>query len=254
MATVAAIWRHPIKSHGREPLASVTLSSGQVLPGDRRWAVSHDMSKDSADAGTWIACTNFMIGTRTPGLAGIWARLHDDDATISLQHQDLGEITFCPDDANDNARFIDWVLPLCPDTRARPVRLARIGTRGWTDTNFPSISIMNTASHDAVSNKLDRAIERERWRGNFWLDGLPAWEEENWIGRQLRIGSAVVEVREPIVRCLHTAANPVTGIRDADTLGTLERGWGHKNFGVYAEVIDGGVVATGDKVEVIECN
>jgi len=251
MATVAAIWRHPIKSHGREPLASVSLFAGKVIPGDRRWAVLHDMAKDSPDNGTWVSCNNFMIGTRTPGLAGLWARVHDGGGTVTLRHQDLGEHTFRPDDPDEAKGFIEWILPLCPENRARPARIVRIGTRGWTDTTFPSVSIMNQASHDAVATEIGRPMERERWRGNFWLDDLPAWEEEGWIGRRIRIGTAVVEVREPIVRCRHTEANPVTGLRDANTLDALQRRWGHKNFGVYAEVLEDGVVTAGDKVEVL---
>lgn len=41
-ATVTEIWRHPIKSHGREPLESVTLEAGKALPLDRLWAVAHE--------------------------------------------------------------------------------------------------------------------------------------------------------------------------------------------------------------------
>ena len=37
----------------------------------------------------------------------------------------------------------------------------------------------------------------------------------------------------------------------ADTLGTLETGWGHRDFGVYAEVVESGPVGPGDKVEVL---
>jgi MOSC domain-containing protein YiiM len=35
---------------------------------------------------------------------------------------------------------------------------------------------------------------------------------------------------------------------DADTLGALEDGYGHQDFGVYARVIGGGRVALGDPV------
>ena len=40
-------------------------------------------------------------------------------------------------------------------------------------------------------------------------------------------------------------ANPATGRRDADTLGALGD-LGHQEFGVYAQVIDGGTLALGD--------
>lgn len=71
------------------------------------------------------------------------------------------------------------------------------------------------------------------------------------MGKTLRIGEAKFKVRERVVRCMHTTANPVTGMRDQDTLGALEAGWGHKDFGVYAEVIKGGQIALGDTAEVL---
>ena len=44
------IWRHPLKSHGRENLQSVKLSVGQSLPWDRHWAVAHDSAKKDIDS------------------------------------------------------------------------------------------------------------------------------------------------------------------------------------------------------------
>jgi uncharacterized protein YcbX len=110
---------------------------------------------------------------------------------------------------------------------------------------------MNMASHRAVSQKIGRPVESERWRGNIWLDGLAPWEEFDWIGRDLRIGAAMLRIREPIVRCMHTTANPVSGIRDTDTLGALEDGWGHQDFGVNAEVVQSGTVSVNDPIEVM---
>ena len=45
-------------------------------------------------------------------------------------------------------------------------------------------------------------------------------------------------------------ANPETGKRDVDTLDLLNE-LGHQEFGVYAEVIDGGEIALGDTVSVL---
>ncbi|MEW9919799.1 MOSC domain-containing protein [Marimonas sp. MJW-29] len=244
---VSALWRHPIKSHGRESIESVELVAGQTMPWDRAWAVTHEATQPSAKDGDWAPCHNFVIGTRTPGLAGLWARLDEGARRVTLRHEALGELTFCPDDAQDQARFLDWIAPLCPANRSRPTGIVSAGARGMTDSAFPSISIMTTASHQAVAAPLGGVLEPERWRGNIWLDGAAPREENDWIGHEVRIGGAVLRVEEPIERCAHTTANPFTGQRDADTLGTLERSFGHQNFGVYARVIEGGTVRVGDK-------
>uniref|UniRef100_UPI0040482000 MOSC domain-containing protein n=1 Tax=Yoonia sp. TaxID=2212373 RepID=UPI0040482000 len=251
MISVAALWRHPIKSHGREALAFVDLIAGQTMPWDRHWAVIHKDTKFDTTHPEWAMCRNFMIGTSTPDLAGIWAKLDTARGSITLSHQALGQITFAPDDKADRRRLVAWVQDLCPADGRQPQDIVTVPNRGMTDTAYPSISIMNTASHDAVASAMGIALERERWRGNIWLDGLAPWGEWGWIGQNVQIGEAVLRVREPIKRCKHTTAHPHSGRRDADTLAALRDNWKHQNFGLYAEVIQGGKIDLGDTAEVI---
>lgn len=251
MVNVAALWRHPIKSHGREPLENVTLIQGQTMPWDRHWAVTHEASKFDADNPRWVMCRNFMIGVATPGLAGIWASLDTKTRTLTLRHTDLDDLTFQPDNPDDLARFLAWIAPLCPADKRQPQNIVAAPARGMTDSAYPSVSIMNTATHAAVEAQIGRKLETERWRGNIWVDGLEAWSEFDWTGGSVRIGEAELKIEEPIRRCMATAANPRTGIRDADTLGALRDGWDHQHFGVYATVTKGGMIALNDKVEVI---
>lgn len=251
MIHVTALWRHPIKSHGREALAFVDLIAGQAMPWDRRWAVTHPDCKFAADDPAWVMCRNFMIGTLTPSLAGIWATLDEAANSVTLRHADLDDITFCPDNAADITRFVAWVRPLCPDDKPRPTGIITLPARGLTDTDYPSVSIMNTASHAEVSNHLGHPLESERWRGNIWLDGLTPWQEWDLIGKDIRIGAATLHIKEPIKRCMLTTANPNTGQRDVDTLAILRDNWGHQNFGIYAEVIRGGKISLGDTAEVL---
>ncbi len=251
MGHVAALWRHPIKSHGREALETVSLTTGQTMPWDRRWAVAHEAAKFDAAAPAWVPCQNFMRGTQTPALAGIWAQLDEATASITLRHADLEPITFAPDDAADAARFVEWVAPLCAANRASPAGIVTIPGRGMTDSDFPSIAIMNTASHMAVAAKAGQALEQERWRGNIWLDGLDAWDEHGWLGQTLRVGSAELIVRERIGRCVHIDANPQSGLRDTRLLDVLETDFGHRDFGIYAEVFTGGTISVGDTAEVV---
>lgn len=245
-AAVASLWRHPIKSHGREALTRVTLRPGETMPWDRTWAVAHDQAK--ADGSDWAPCANFHIGTKAPGLAAINAALDTATGHVTLTHPALGEITFDPD--TEGQRLIDWSRPLAPENRAQPARVVRVPGRGMTDTPFPSVSIGNRATHRAICQKLGRELSEKRWRLNIWLDGLAPWQEFEWVGRAIRIGEVQFAVEERVVRCLHTAANPETGQRDADTLGVLDS-WGHRDMGVYTTVTRGGEIALGDPLEVL---
>jgi len=60
----------------------------------------------------------------------------------------------------------------------------------------------------------------------------------------------VLRIRERTERCRATTANPKTGERDIEMLRIL-KGWGHQDFGVYAEVIETGPVFIGDQVKVL---
>ncbi|WP_299849057.1 MOSC N-terminal beta barrel domain-containing protein [uncultured Roseovarius sp.] len=247
MARVRALWRHPIKGHGRESLDTVELFEGQTMPWDRRWAVAHEAAK--SDGTEWAPCANYSRGSKVPALMAINTQVEEATGTVTLTHPDRPDLRFDPD--RDIAAFLDWVRPLMPANRAQSVGIHRVPGRGMTDSDFPSISLINLASHQEVANKLGHDISTLRWRCNIHFDGVPAWEECNWIGKPLRIGDVELQVKEPILRCLATTANPETGDRDADTLGTLKANWDHQNFGIYAMVTKGGIIHLEDKVEVL---
>lgn len=239
--TVASLWRHPIKSHGREALDTVTLTEGKTLPWDRVWAVAHEVSTATNDA--WSPCAAFSRVSKAPALMAITATLTEATETLTLRHPDRPDLTFQPDTQAE--KLIDWVRPLMPENRAGSARVVRVPGRGMTDSDFPSVTICNLASHRAVEQRIGHKLSIHRWRGNIWLDGLGPWEEFEWLDRDIRIGSAVLRVRERTDRCTATTANPETGKRDADTLGALAH-WGHKDFSVRAEVIEGGTIRHGD--------
>lgn len=243
---VISLWRHPIKSHGREAIDRVDLSAGRTMPGDRIWAVAHDRSK--ADGRAWAPCVNFSRVSKVAELMAITARLDDATGLVTLSHPKLTDLTFDPD--RDLAAFLTWIDPLMPKNRAASARILRVPDRGMTDSDFPSVTLCNAASHRAVEQALERELSIHRWRGNIWFDGEDPWTEFDWIDRDVQIGGAILRIRERTDRCAATTANPDTGQRDADTLGALNT-WGHQDFSVRAEVIRGGPVAIGDSVQVL---
>jgi len=241
---VTSLWRHPIKSHGREAVKAVALAAGRTMPGDRVWAVAHDRSR--ADGSAWMPCVNFSLVSKTAALMAITAEYDEAGGLVTLHHPDLPDLCFDPD--TEHAAFLTWIAPLVDPARAQPARIVRVPGRGMTDSEFPSVTLCNLASHRAVEQRLGQPLSFLRWRGNIWFDGLPAWQEFDWLDREVRIGRALLRVRERVERCASVTANPETGRRDADTLGALAH-WGHREFSVRAEVIESGAVTIGDTVE-----
>ena len=80
------------------------------------------------------------------------------------------------------------------------------------------------ASHRAVEQKLGQDLSIAPLARQYLVRRAASdWEEFDWLGRDIRIGEAVLRVRERITRCLATTVNPDTGERDADTLGALKQ-------------------------------
>lgn len=242
-ATITEIWRHPIKSHGREKLDSVTFEAGKAMPLDRVWAVAHERS--TADGSKWASCGQFCRVAKLPSLMAVTAKHDAATGLITLQHPDQEEFTFDPD--KDADAFLDWVRSLVPDDTLQPARLVKAQTQAFTDSDFPSVTLCNHASHRAVEQRIGRPISHLRWRGNLWIDGLAPWEEFDWDRCDLRVGNTVLRIRERTDRCKSTHSNPDTGKRDTDVLDALDH-WGHQDFSVRAEVIEGGPVRIGDEV------
>ena len=238
---LAHICRHPIKAYGRELLASVRLSAGQGLPFDREWAIAHEAARLAPG---WNPCMNFTRGAKAPALMAVTARLDETARQVTLAHPAAGEITVAPDDPADQARLVAWADPLIPAGRARPVSVVRGGV-AMTDSDFPSVSVLSLSSLAELSGRMEMDLSIHRWRANLWLEGAYPWAEWGWIGQRFRLGDAVLEVVERITRCAATTVDPGTGVVSGNTLAALETGYGHKDFGVYAKVIEGGGIALG---------
>jgi len=248
---VAQIWRHPIKAHGREQIDEVTLTAGECLPWDRRWAVAHEASCFDIERPRWQPCQEFSRGAKSSRLQAISTRVDPSHRGLTLTHPDRPDLTINPDDQDGANAFIQWVMPISNGNRMLPARLVRAPQSAMTDTDYASVSLINLTTHRAIEAQLGNDISPLRWRANLLLEGLDAWTEMEWVGRTVRVGDAELEIREPITRCMATTANPETGERDADTLGALKVGWGHQDCGVYGVVTKSGALRQGDTVSVV---
>jgi uncharacterized protein YcbX len=99
------------------------------------------------------------------------------------------------------------------------------------------------------------APDARRFRPSILLAGAGPHAEDGWIGREVRIGKAVLRVVEKDSRCSLTTRNPDTGERDLDTLRMIAAYRPPEGsevcFGVYAEVVAPGHVRVGDVANVI---
>jgi len=148
----------------------------------------------------------------------------------------------------------DWV--------GRPLRLVQSNPGEAVDRRRGSVSLVSRASLRALADEGGHDdVDSRRFRMLFEVDGVEAHAEDDWIGRRLRIGEALVKVRGDVGRCAITTQNPDTGEPDFDTLRAIaryrsltrnEKGKKHIPFGIFGEVLEPGRVRVGDAVEPLE--
>jgi MOSC domain-containing protein len=152
-----------------------------------------------------------------------------------------------------------WSVPLSQlaGKTVRVVRTEREGD-GVDRGRRAGASLVSTGSLDAlgVAAGATRPVDGRRFRMTIGVDGVEPHAEDGWIGSKVRLGGAVVAVRENVGRCAVTTLDPETGMRDLDTLGTIAAYRADVPtgeplpFGVWCEVVAPGPVAVGDPVEV----
>ena len=244
-ARIAQIWRYPVKSIGGEGLDAVHLSAARRLPGDREWAVLTEGGERHAGEvpARWLPKSCFLRGAAAASLQAVkggW-----QDGRLHLSHLQRPDIAADPE--TEGADLVAWLRPLWPDSKPAPTRIVR-GPTGWTDVAQPWISILSLDSLAALEGELGRKLGTERWRANLWVEGWQPGQELELIGQILNIGDVELRVTEAIGRCEATSADTDSGEIDIDMPAALERLHGHRNFGIYAEVVTGGDISTGAEV------
>lgn len=160
-------------------------------------------------------------------------------------------------DRDEPGRIVNgpWAKALS-DYAGRTLRLARTDSPGRAvDRADGSVSIVSDESVEELARQAGvDAADARRFRMLVGVQGGRPHLEDTWLGRDVRIGGALVRVHEQVARCAITTKNPDTGERDLDTLRVIKtyrgtRGTKHLDFGVYGEVVTPGHVRVGDPVE-----
>jgi hypothetical protein len=92
--------------------------------------------------------------------------------------------------------------------------------------------------------------DRRRLRPNIVIGGVAGMAEREWEGRRLRIGKVVIDLVDLRERCVMTTFDPDTQAQDVEVLRKIRREFGGK-LALNARVLDGGLVAVGDPVELL---
>jgi uncharacterized protein len=247
--TVAEVSIAPVKGMQVTVVDSVEIEP-QGPRGDRLFLV--------VDAATG----ELLLTTRNPALSEIVPSWDEDREVLALRFPD-GRVV--EDGAGTDEPAVTrnyegreirgWRIggPLAEGLSAhlgRDVRLLRRDPATTGADDFP-VTLMSSASLHALAPAVgDTVPDGRRFRMTLVLDGLEAWEEHGWTGRDIVVGDAVLRVDQPVPRCVVTTRDPTTGRRDLPTLKALAdlRGKHDVTFGVWCSVRAPGRVRRGDAV------
>ena len=113
---------------------------------------------------------------------------------------------------------------------------------------FYSISLINIKSIEDFKNKINQEIEPQRFRGNIYIDGIDAWEEQNWIGKIIKINNVSFKVEKNIPRCVAINLKPKSEDDSLNLLQSLKINYNHFNMGIYLTALNNGKVNTGETI------
>ncbi|NYJ05460.1 MOSC domain-containing protein [Petropleomorpha daqingensis] len=230
---VTELWRYPVKSLQGERLRTAELGPLGVA-GDRQWALF--------DLETGFGLT----ARRVPDLLFAAARIRDGAVEVVLPD---GTAT------TDDAVLSDWAgrrIALRPATDAAP-RYENLDDAFDESSPWHAWEGASGALHDnpdfrvtLVSTGTLGTWDRRRFRANVVLDGEG---EDALAGTRQQLGTAVLDLVEPVPRCVMVTRPQPGGIgRDNGVLKTIHRERDGL-LAVGAGVLRPGTVAVGDELQ-----
>lgn len=248
--TIADICRYPVKGLAADHPATVTVAAGEVIPYDRRFALAHASSRVDKAQPDWAQKNEFLMLARDEKLAQLGIEFDAETADLTITRKGKSVSRGILTNLTGRSVLQTFLAAFMPDgPRGKPVIVEAPAEKSFSDVPSNFVSIINLATVKDIERVAREPVDPMRFRGNLYFDGLAAWQENQWIGKEIAIGDGVVlKIMEPIGRCAATNVDPATGQRDLNIPLTLRKGFGHTNCGVYAKVKSGGQLSVGDTV------
>jgi uncharacterized protein YcbX len=251
-ASIAALYRYPVKGMTPEPLSRVALVAGGTMPLDRAYAIENGPGRFDPDDPRHLPKINFLMLMRNERLASLEARFDETTHVLTILRAGR-QVARGQLDTPLGRRLIEQFLAayMKDDLRGAP-RIVSAAGHSFSDVSAKCLHVINLASVRELERIAGRPIDPLRFRANVHLEGLPAFAEIDWVGQMARLGGVVTQVIERTERCEATNVDPGTAARDMAIPALLQRTWGRADFGAYATVQADGQMAVGDQVSITD--
>jgi len=265
--SVLSLWRYPVKSmQGEEINSSFVTERG--LFGDRAYALMDALDGKTVTAKNpkkWPTMFQFRAAFEVPATDAITV----PPVRITTPH---GEILSSTEAGLDEALsdtlgravvfaaqppekpHLDEYWPDGDDVPGLPHSDTVTDENTLENTFFDLayLHILSTATIDALRAAYPAGrFEPRRFRPNILVDAGPEkFAENGWIGKTIAIGDEVrLAITGPCPRCVMTTLAQADLPKDPGILRAAVQN-NDANVGVYAEVLQGGVIHRGDAIRV----
>lgn len=246
---IAGLYRHPVKGFTPERLASTQLEAGAFFPCDRIYAVEDGPSGFDPAAPAFIPKTNFTVLARLADVARARTAYDESAGELLVEAEGQPPLRARLAEASGREALAAWLAKLLGEQVEGPLKVVAGPGHRFTDHPEGHVSIVNLESVRDLERRTGWRIDPLRFRANLYVDGWPAWVENEAVGGTVQLGSAQGQIFKSITRCPATEVDPATAERDLPVPQALRQHYGHVFCGVYAHVTRSGALAEGDPAE-----
>ena len=239
---ILSITRYPIKGFGGEQLAQTLVHRHKTLPGDRQHALQY-ADRIPSNLEGWRPKKYFLQSVQTNLCSEIYIKWTADIVQFDY-HGNMFEISRHD---LDKGEFTQWISSLAPELGEFTLETLETG---FTDERDAFISLVNRSTVSAIAEATGTSDHPERYRGNLLVDGVRPFDELNWVGKTVQIGTATFDVVEPIVRCKATECD-WHGSRTEGFLDRLNQKFDTDTCGLFLRAVTDGKIETNDQFKIL---
>ena len=175
-----------------------------------------------------------------------------DQNKLSLFKANKKIISISTDNNSEYSLICDKLI-LLEKSLSKPIFLLKNLTYPFFDTTHSeeisnTISLININSIKHLEKNINQVLECERFRGNFYIEGINPWEERNWINKTIKINNVSFKVHKHIPRCSATNLKPNTNEVTINLPKILKQHYDHFDMGIYLIPLDDGEINIGDNI------
>ncbi len=254
--TISSINYCPVKSVSFQSIQSCEITKNLGMANDRIFAFSRSVDLEKAKVieqnPNERKLNNFLTLKNSPVLNKYNFIYENGKLTLTQDNKDL--ISISADNQNERLLLSNKLMDL-ESSLIKPISLLKNSDFPFYDTShsnniFNSMSLINLNSIKDFEKKINEKVELQRFRANFYVDGIEALEERNWIGKIIKINNISFKVEKNIPRCVAINLKPKTDDNSLNLLHSLKKTYNNYDMGIYLKALEDGKIKLGNKVEV----